>query len=193
MQVWTESCHQFISQKWCSGLTALARAAVQWFGCSSTTAQTYLTCPCTLGWGCGGCVLPPPPLPLCFLSYFFKVFFIFIGRQHHAPSTADPQWYQNCTCSFSALHNLALLQKEVLSCTPCSCPLLLPVPVCVCASVAFVWLHRGLAWGHDLAGGLKRQVWSCHRWRRGPSVRTLGLLCPAGIVAWKCCISIAGS
>lgn len=121
-------------------------------------------------------------LPLSFLSYFFRVFFIFIVRQHQAPSTADSQLH------FQHLHSLVLLQKEVLSCTlrsSCQDLCLCWCGICVTA--------QGLGLGHDLAGGLKRQVWICHRWRRVCSVSAVGLFCPAGIVAWECCISIAGS
>lgn len=52
-------------------------------GCSSTTAQTYLTCSAVWGGAVGAA------LPLCFLNYFFKGFSIFIVRQYQAHFTAD--------------------------------------------------------------------------------------------------------
>lgn len=147
--------------------------------CSSTTAQTYLTCPCSLGWGCS----------TLFSELLFQGFFDFHSEAASSPLHCWPRVVPGLHLHFQHLHNLALLQKEVLSCTLCSCSSSCQY-LCVFVLVwAFVWLHRGLAWGHDLAGGLKRQVWSCHRWRKVPSVRTLGLFCPAGIAAWKCCIS----
>lgn len=98
------------------------------------SAQTYLTCPCSLGWGCRGCVLLPHAHPHCFLSYFCESFFIFIVWQHQAPSTADSQWYQNCTCIFSICITLHCCKRKL-------CPVpSVPVPSSCQSLCVFVLL-----------------------------------------------------
>lgn len=125
-------------------------------GCSSTTAQTYWTCPCTLGWGCGGVCCFPLSLHSVFWVIFFKFFWFSYWGSIKPPPLLTHGGTRIALVHFQHLHNLALLQKEILSCTLCSCPIQLPVPVCVCAAVGICVTALGLGLGAWPCWGLKK-------------------------------------
>jgi len=64
--------------------------------------------------------------------------------------------------------------------------------VCTHAGVGTCTAVQWIGWGGDLFGE-ERQVWSCHSRRRVCSGRRVSLFWPHATVAWKCCVSIAGS
>ena len=153
---------------WYRVLPALASAIeMGWYpevvsACSSTTVSAYLNCPCcSLGCVCGVCVLLPSGFP--FHSVFWVSFLSFFN--FHSEAASGPL---HCWLTLVAeLHLLFYIcitlhccrRKQFCPVPPIpvlTCPLQLPIPLCVCAAVGICAAARWVGLGRWPCQGLKK-------------------------------------
>lgn len=154
-------------------------------GCSATAAQTYLNCPCCLGWGSGSVCCSSYPSTL-FSELLFQGFFDFHSEVVSGPLRCWLIVVPELHLHFLCLHNPVLLQKEVLSCTLCSCPLQLPAPERVCAGVGICVTAQGVGLGTWPCWGFKKASVKLSQVERSSFCQDSWLILPC----WNCSLEM---